>query len=47
LDGCSDNHFLAQLALVQIASGIAQGVISKQLEDRSRLTGKPITVTVG
>ncbi|KAJ7888177.1 hypothetical protein B0H14DRAFT_2694453 [Mycena olivaceomarginata] len=34
------------LALVQIASGIAQGVISKQLEDRSRLTGKPIAVTI-
>ncbi|KAF7351478.1 hypothetical protein MSAN_01580000 [Mycena sanguinolenta] len=35
------------LALVQIGSGIGQGVISKRLVDRSKLTGKPITVTVG
>ncbi|KAJ7185995.1 hypothetical protein C8R46DRAFT_1062147 [Mycena filopes] len=34
------------LALVQIGSGIGQGVISKMLVDRSGLTSKPICVTI-
>ncbi|KAJ6459073.1 hypothetical protein C8R45DRAFT_1031381 [Mycena sanguinolenta] len=34
------------LALVQIGTGIGQGVLSKQLVDRSKLTGKPIAVTI-
>ncbi|KAF8169975.1 hypothetical protein K438DRAFT_2024530 [Mycena galopus ATCC 62051] len=34
------------LALLQIGSGIGQGVISEQLVDRSKLTGKPICVTI-
>ncbi|KAJ7660354.1 hypothetical protein DFH06DRAFT_1044088 [Mycena polygramma] len=34
------------LALLQIGSGIGQGVISKELVDRSGLTARPICVTI-
>ncbi|KAK7045001.1 hypothetical protein R3P38DRAFT_2882054 [Favolaschia claudopus] len=37
---------VAALALIQVGSGIGQGVISKRLVDRSNLTGKPIVVTL-
>ncbi|KAJ7139085.1 hypothetical protein C8R44DRAFT_763872 [Mycena epipterygia] len=37
---------VALLALLQVGSGIGQGVISKLATDRSKLSGKPICVTI-
>jgi len=34
------------LALLQVGSGIGQGIISERLVDRSKLTGKPVLVTI-
>ncbi|KAF8214271.1 hypothetical protein K438DRAFT_1956356 [Mycena galopus ATCC 62051] len=37
---------VAVLAVLQIGSGIGQGLISEQLVDRSKLTGRPICLTI-